>query len=104
MEQEPAGFLRDLGMTLAFHALGRSEDSDAALARLISNSQGCAYQIAQAYAYRGEADRAFEWLDRAHRQRDGGLLLLKTDQLLEGLRSDARYARLLKTLGLPDQP
>lgn len=101
MEKEPEGFLRDLGMTLAFHALGRGRDSDTALAHLISNSRGCAYQIAQAFAYRGQVDRAFEWLDRAHQQHDGGLLLLKTDQLLQSLRGDPRYARLLEALGLP---
>jgi hypothetical protein len=28
------------------------------------------YQIAQVYAYRGEPDKAFEWLDRPYKQRD----------------------------------
>jgi tetratricopeptide (TPR) repeat protein len=101
MEKEPPGFLHDLGMTLAFHALGRHVESNAALAHLASLQGVSAYQIAQAYAYRGEADRAFEWLDRAHNQHDGGLVLLKTDQLLEGLRADARFTQLLERLNLP---
>ena len=42
-----------------------------------------AYQIAAVYAFRGEADRAFEWLDRAYVQRDGGLTEMKGDPLLK---------------------
>lgn len=103
MEKEPAGFLRDFGMALAYHALGRNQESDAALAILISQCpNNCAYQIAQVYAYRGKVDEAFEWLNRAHRQHDGGLILIKTDLLLRGLRGDPRYAQMLKRLNLPD--
>ena len=45
-------------------------------------SQGLAYQIAEVYAWRGEKDKAFEWLDRAYAQRDGGLSFIKADPLL----------------------
>jgi hypothetical protein len=62
----------------------------------------CAYQIAQVYAYRGEVDQAFEWLNRARNQHDGGLMLIKTDLLLKSLRGDLRYAQMLKRLNLPD--
>jgi len=101
MEKEPEGFLRDLGLALADHALGRRQESDAALAILLSQCPNdCAYQIAQVYAYRGELDQAFAWLERAHRQHDGGLVLLKTDLLLKSLRGDPRYAQMLKRLHL----
>jgi len=103
MEKEPAGFLHDLGMALAYHALGRHQESDAALANLTSLCpKDCAYQIAQVYAYRGEVDQAFEWLNRARNQHDGGLMLIKTDLLLKRLRGDLRYAQMLKRLNLPD--
>jgi len=103
MEKEPAGFLHDLGMALAYHALGRHQESDAALANLTSLCpKDCAYQIAQVYAYRGEVDQAFEWLNRARNQHDGGLMLIKTDLLLKSLRGDLRYAQMLKRLNLPD--
>lgn len=43
-----------------------------------------AHQIAEAYAFRGEGDQAFVWLERAYRQRDAGLACcLKTDPLLK---------------------
>jgi TolB-like protein/Tfp pilus assembly protein PilF len=103
MEQEAPGCLHDFGMAIAFHALGRHEQSESALASLISRySSGSAYQIAQVYAYRGEVDKAFEWLTRAYQQHDGGLCLTKTDLLLKSLRGDSRYEQLLRTLNLAD--
>jgi len=103
MKKEPPGFLRDVGMALAHEALGRHQESRAALGNLISVCPNdCAYQIAQVYAYRGEVDQAFEWLNRAHRQHDGGLILIKTDLLLASLRGDPRFAQMLKRLNLAD--
>jgi TolB-like protein/DNA-binding winged helix-turn-helix (wHTH) protein len=102
MEKEPADWLRDLGKALAYNALGRRQESDEALARLISQHQNdCAYQIAQVYAYRGEADQAFAWLNRAYGQRDPGFEWFKTDLKLKSLREDPRYAQLLRKLNLP---
>ena len=60
-----------------------------------------AYQIAEVHAWRGEADQAFAWLDRAREQRDGGLLSVKADPLLRGLRSDPRYHAFLDKMKLP---
>ncbi|MBZ5549798.1 MAG: winged helix-turn-helix domain-containing protein [Acidobacteriia bacterium] len=103
MEKEPAGLYRDLGEALAYHALGRRQESDAPLARIISqHTNDGAYQIGQVYAYRGETDRAFEWLNRAYIQHDPGLGWFKTDLKLKSLRKDPRYALLLKKLNLPE--
>ena len=64
-------------------------------------ARGLAYQIAQVYAVRGEADKAFEWLQIAFDDHDGGILSLSVDPLLRGLRDDPRYKNLLAKLGLP---
>jgi hypothetical protein len=80
-------------------ALGRERESEAALNRLIAT--GVSYQIAEVCGYRGESDRAFEWLDRAYQQHDGGLLVLKIDPLMANLRHDPRYAGLLRRMRLP---
>jgi len=102
-EKEPQGFCRDLGEALVYHALARRQESDAALARLISqHSSDAAYQIAQVFAYRGEVDPAFQWLDRAYLQHDPGLMWFKTDLKFRGLRQDPRNAQLLKKLNLPE--
>jgi hypothetical protein len=60
-----------------------------------------AYQIAEVYAWRGDHDRAFEWLERAYQQRDGGLGQLKYDRFLPKLRRDSRYIAMLRKINLP---
>jgi TolB-like protein/Flp pilus assembly protein TadD len=102
VEKETGDWEKLSGESLAYYALGRREESDKALKRLIVTHQNdCAYQIAEVYAYRGEVDKAFEWLDRAYQQRDPGAPELKTSPLMKGLRQDARYAELLKKMRLP---
>jgi TolB-like protein len=92
------------GAALAQHDLHHPTESQRALDELITKeSHDGAYQIAEVYAWRGETDRAFEWLERAMKQRDGGLILANVDQLLKGLRSDPRYPALLKKMNLPPE-
>ena len=54
------------------------------------------------HAYRGEADLAFEWLERAYAQRDGGLVDIKGDRFLRGLVGDPSYKSFLRKLKLPE--
>jgi len=101
-EREPEEWSHLQGLALAYHALGRSKDSDAALAELIVKyATTTAYQIAEVYAFRGETDRAFEWLERAYASRDSGLAQFKGDPLLKSLEHDPRYAAFLKKMHLP---
>jgi len=86
---------------IAFHALGRKQESDAALSELTTKYQQNTYRIAEVYAFRNQSDEAFEWLDRAYGQRNAGLILAKVDPLLKSLRHDPRYAALLKKLNFP---
>ena len=103
MQQETDESWRLSGLPLVFHALGRRSESDAALAALKGKySRDSAYQIAEAHAFRGEVDLAFEWLERAYAQRDGGLAEIKSDRLLRGLAGDPRYKAFLKKLKLPE--
>jgi TolB-like protein/lipoprotein NlpI len=90
------------GLALVYHALGKKKESDTALAELIRGYQdGDAYQIAEIYAYRGETDKAFEWLERAYNQRDGGLPSMKGNPLLRNIKKDPRYAEFMKKMKLP---
>jgi serine/threonine-protein kinase len=61
-----------------------------------------AYSIAQVHAFRGQADLAFEWLERAYDQRDTGVPFIKNDRLMGGLVGDPRYKALLRKLKLPE--
>jgi hypothetical protein len=60
-----------------------------------------AYNIAALYADLGDKDQAFRWLAIAYRERDLLLEGLKTDFLLDPLRSDPRFAELVRKVGLP---
>ncbi len=53
------------------------------------------------YAFRGETDRAFEWLERAYVQHDPGCALVKGDPLLKNIQNDPRYTAFLKKMRLP---
>ena len=102
MEKEKRDGERWTGEALAYYALGRTEDSDKALKQLITTHQNdSAFQIGEIYAYRGEVDKAFEWLDRAYRQRDPGTPEMKTSPLMKSLLRDPRHAELLKKMRLP---
>lgn len=102
MEKETGEWEKLTGEALTYHALGRREESDKALQMLIATHQNdAAYQIAEAYAYRGEVGNAFAWLDRSYQQRDPGTPEFKTDPLMKSLRQDPRYAALLKKMRLP---
>jgi TolB-like protein len=91
------------GTSMAAHTLKDSNQSQQALEELIAKNAGdSAYQIADVYAWRGEKDQAFLWLNRAYAQRDGGLTQVKFDPLLDSLRSDPRYTAFLRKMRLPE--
>jgi tetratricopeptide (TPR) repeat protein len=102
MEQQPEYF-RLSQYAIAYHALGREKESDAALSELIAKYHtGGAFDIAEVYAFRNQPDKAFEWLERAYAQRDGGLSTTNTGPLLKSLHNDPRYAAFLKKIHLPN--
>jgi TolB-like protein/lipoprotein NlpI len=102
MQKEPEPVWGGQGLALAYHALGKKKEADAALANYIKNYQNDgAFQIAEIYAFRNEADKAFEWLERAYKQRDGGLTEMKGDPLLRNIEKDPRYRPFLQKMKLP---
>lgn len=92
---EPGELWHLFGEVLVPHDLGRTTESDAALQRLIATYPSEPYIIACAYAFRGEMDEAFTWLDRAFERRDASLIAIQTDPLLRKLHADPRFASLL---------
>lgn len=101
--RSPVEPFRLAGTAMAEHDLGHEEKSVQALDALIArHANGYAYQIAEAYAWRGEQDRAFSWLTRARTQRDAGLQRLKYDPALRALRNTPPYLSMIRELGLPE--
>jgi TolB-like protein/Tfp pilus assembly protein PilF len=100
MQQEPHEGWRLSGLVLAHHDLGQAAESDAALAELTEKyGQYAPAKIACFHAYRGEADRAFEWLDKAVEYEDGGLAELPVEALCTSLRNDPRWLPFLERIG-----
>jgi hypothetical protein len=86
---------------MAQHTLGRRAESEVTLKQLIDAcAEDGALQIAEAFAYCGDADRAFEWLERAYLQRDSGLPQMQSWPLLRNLHGDARWEPFLQKMGL----
>ena len=94
---------RLVGVAIAEYSLGHRKESQQALDALLAKYGGTwLYSIATVYAWRGELERAFEWLARAYAAHDDGLVRLKTDPLLASLRGDPRYKALLRKMKLPE--
>jgi len=99
---EPNEGYRRFELALAHYARGDRPAADAALAELIAKDAKVeAYQIAQVYAWRGETEKAFEWLQIAFDHHDTGMLGLLIDPLMRSLRHDPRYNDMLGKMGLP---
>jgi TolB-like protein len=92
-----------VGEAMSEHTLGHAPESQRALDKLIkTEAESMGYQIADVYAWRGENDKAFEWLERAYQRHDGGLGYVTYDRYLVNLHSDPRYTALLRKLKLSE--
>ena len=103
-------FARDHGpairghMAYALARAGKTDEARAILRQLQAEERAegvGSYEIAFVYAALGSSDEAFNWLDKAYRQRDPGLTYLKIDHTLDSLRDDPRFAALVLRVGLP---
>ncbi len=82
---------------------GQVEKSHTILQTLLesANSQeGRAMVVAQVYATLGEKDAAFQWLETAYRQHEGGLILLQVASAFQPIHQDARFSDLVRRIGL----
>ena len=103
-ERETHDVFRKVALAVVHHAAGREAQSASALQELIDGfAWTAAYQVAEVFAYRGEIDKAFEWLETAFRQNDPGVIYSGSDPFLTPLREDARWATFIGRLGF-DRP
>jgi TolB-like protein/Flp pilus assembly protein TadD len=105
IERETSEVWRSIGLPMVYYALGRKVDSDAALAAMIGKyEKDAAFNIAYVYAFRGDADKAFEWLDKAVAYRDPGLSEILMSRLFDKVHADPRWLPFLRRIGkAPEQ-
>jgi tetratricopeptide (TPR) repeat protein len=108
-EYEASGALRSWVPTIAgagyVEALrGNVPEARRALARMDSLSRSqyvTPYAVALVHAALGESDQAFYWLDRAVAERAHWLVWINRDSRWAPLRGDARFAALVRRVGVP---
>ncbi len=100
---EKAEWARWYGLAIIHQTGGRPAESAHALRELVEHHAGhAAFQVAVVHAVRGEVDAAFEWLERAHAQRDSGVAIMKPEPNLRSLHADPRWGVFMKKMGLAD--
>ena len=98
---EPVGWVRLTGQAIVLRKLGDTAGAEAALEALIADTNDVTiYQQAQIFAQWGEQEQALVALDAALKAGDSGLKQLKTDPMMDPLRSDPRFKRMLTRLGV----
>jgi TolB-like protein/Tfp pilus assembly protein PilF len=97
---EPVEDFRLTGIAIVEHRLGNTEPANAARSKLVAElGDRVLYQQAQLQAQWGERDAAIERLEKAREIGDSGLIYLRNDPLLDPIREDPRFARLLASMG-----
>ena len=101
-QQESMDGAKQFALAVIYYSMGERAEADAALAQLTRTAADrMAAQIAYVHAYRGEKAQAFEWLERAYRQKDTGLPYMKGySLLLKNIEGDPRYKAFLKKMNL----
>jgi TolB-like protein/thioredoxin-like negative regulator of GroEL len=90
------------GSAITYFAQGAKANSDAALAQMLNEHANRAFEIAGVYAFRGQLDEAFNWLDRSYTQKDAYLYSIKGEPTMKNLEADPRYRAFLKKMNLPE--
>ena len=99
------GFNLVKGRALAYFALGRQQESDAALDELIAGwGEQMPTIVVDVRAYRGELDEAFEWLEKDFEKfGPAGWGELKQQRLNDNLRADPRWTDFVERAGVSDK-
>ena len=100
--EEEEGY-RLMGLAPIYHDLGMKTESDDAMVSMIEKfSDEGAYNIAFMFAYRGENDLAFEWLEKAVTGHDIGITQINIEPIIANLHSDPRWLPFMNRIGMSD--
>jgi serine/threonine-protein kinase len=101
-ESKSGYWLEEQCLAVVYDKLGRHADAQSELAKMKAElGDAAAYQYATIYAQWGDRAQALDWLDTAMRLRDPGLVMLKTDPLMDPLRREPRFQAILRELNFP---
>jgi Tfp pilus assembly protein PilF len=92
------------GVGDALAAAGKRAEAHSIIDELVRSSKSghvSPFYIAEVYSTLGERDQAFEGLEKAYQVRDDELIWILIDPSFDNIRSDPRYADLLRRMGLP---
>jgi TolB-like protein/Tfp pilus assembly protein PilF len=89
------------GLVLGYFAAHRQKEAQAALEELLANSAGGEFQVAETYAFFGQKQKAFEWLDNARERHDPGVIWTRNDPLMDSISADPRFAVFLRSVHMP---
>jgi tetratricopeptide (TPR) repeat protein len=100
IQKEPQEHFRLFGLAMVWHALGRQAESDAAVAEFIEKyGQSWPYHLAGLLAYLGEADRAFEWLEKGASTDNVEPEFHLLDPMFANIHDDPRWLPFLESIG-----
>ena len=103
IEQESHEFFGLYGKNFVFYALGKQEQADALFEEFIEkHSKTDPANLADLYAFRGDIDQSFYWLNRAVEIKDPVLLEALAYPSLKILHKDPRWNTLINNMGLPE--
>ena len=101
--QPPDGRAPSTGLATLLARAGRIDEARVMLDVLCARAEReyvSPYGIASGFAVAGDATRALDWLERAHRQRDGTLSWIKVHPRMDSLRAEPRFRELLSKMRL----
>ena len=86
------------------YVIGRSRDKETIPFTVLATEQSkksyvAPWMITAVYAGLGQKDKAFEWLEKSFKERDHWLTYIKKSPLVDNLRSDPRFPKMLKRMG-----
>ena len=90
------------GLAQAYAAAGMRREMQAVVDELSDHAAHryvSPYNVARAFAAARDPERAFEWLERAYSERNPDLIELRAEPVFDGIRSDPRFASLLRRVG-----
>ncbi len=102
VQQEADEVERQAYLAVMLQAVGRQVEADEALqAQIAQWADTGAFSVAQTYAYRGDHERALEWLERAYQQKDAALIEIVGEHMFKGMAGDPRFKAFLRKMKLP---